>query len=158
MNFSPVLDHVTNEQSFLFTRAFRGEKESVARLAVSMINGYQDAGIVSSVKHFPGHSNESLESHSALDMVNIQKEELGDYIYPFKQALSVSQAVMLGHILFPNIDSESPDSVYKYFVNYLLREELEYDGLIIADDMQMKFYFMICTVLGRQLVKQFLLK
>lgn len=146
MNFSPVLDHVTNEQSFLFTRAFRGEKESVARLAVSMINGYQDAGIVSSVKHFPGHSNESLDSHSALDMVNIQKEELGDYIYPFKQALSVSQAVMLGHILFPNIDSESPASVSKYFVNDLLREELEYDGLIIADDMQMKSIYDMYSV------------
>lgn len=138
MNFSPVLDHVTNEQSFLFTRIFKGDKQQGAELAKAMLKGYKDADIVACVKHFPGHSNDTQDSHSELDSVNITADMLDEYIYEFKEALGDADAVMLGHILFPNIDPDSPASVSKYFVNDLLRDELQFNGLIITDDMQMK--------------------
>lgn len=138
MNFSPVLDNVSNEDSFLYTRAFRGDADNIASLAIAMIEGYREGGIIACIKHFPGYSNESLDAHSALDTIEITKEDLGLYIYPFKEALKSTDAVMMGHILFPNIDANSPTSVSKYFVNDLLREELKFEGLIITDDMQMK--------------------
>jgi len=138
MNFSPVLDHISNEQSFLFTRTFRGDQQNGIELAKAMLRGYKDAKIVACVKHFPGHSNDTQDSHSELDSVDITADMLDEYIYQFRETLKEADAVMLGHILFPNIDPDSPTSVSKYFVNDLLRDELEFNGLAITDDMQMK--------------------
>lgn len=146
MNFSPVLDNVSNEGSFLYKRAFRGDGDNIASLATAMIEGYKEAGIIACVKHFPGYSNESLDAHSALDSIDITKDDLGLYIYPFKEALKSADAVMMGHMLFPNIDPDSPTSVSKYFVNDLLREELKFEGLIITDDMQMKSIYDMYSV------------
>jgi len=138
MNFSPVLDHVTNEQSFLFTRSFRGNAQEVSDLAVAMVKGYKSAGIISCVKHFPGHSNEVLDSHSQLDNVNISTEELDEYIFQFKEVLKYTDTVMTGHMLFPKIDKDNPTTVSSFFVDTLLRKDLGFNGLIITDDMQMK--------------------
>ena len=146
MNFSPVLDHVTNEQSFLFTRSFRGTPQEVSDLAVAMVKGYKSAGIISSVKHFPGHSNETLDSHSQLDSVDISADELDEYIFQFKEVLKYTDTVMTGHMLFPKIDKDNPTTVSSYFVGTLLRKELGFEGLIITDDMQMKSIYDMYSV------------
>jgi len=146
MNFSPVLDHVTNEQSFLFTRSFRGTPQEVSDLAVAMVKGYKSAGIISSVKHFPGHSNETLDSHSQLDSVDISADELDEYIFQFKEVLKYTDTVMTGHMLFPKIDKDNPTTVSSYFVATLLRKELGFEGLIITDDMQMKSIYDMYSV------------
>lgn len=146
MNFSPVLDHVTNEQSFLFTRSFRGTPQEVSDLAVAMVKGYKSAGIISSVKHFPGHSNETLDSHSQLDSVDISADELDEYIFQFKEVLKYTDTVMTGHMLFPKIDKDNPTTVSSYFVDTLLRKELGFEGLIITDDMQMKSIYDMYSV------------
>lgn len=146
MNFSPVLDNITNEQSFLFTRSFRGTPQEVSDLAVAMVKGYKSAGIVPCVKHFPGHSNETLDSHSQLDSVNISADELDEYIFQFKEVLKYTDAVMTGHMLFPKIDKENPTTVSSFFVDTLLRTDLGFEGLIITDDMQMKSIYDMYSV------------
>lgn len=146
MNFSPVLDHITNEQSFLFTRSFRGTPQEVSKLAISMVKGYKSAGIVPCVKHFPGHSNMTLDSHSQLDSIDISADELDEYIFQFKEVLKYTDAVMTGHILFPKIDKDSPASVSSFFVDSVLRKNLGFDGLIITDDMQMKSIYDLYSV------------
>ena len=138
MNLSPVVDSISDENAYLFNRAFRGERDEIVSLSKGMIKGYKEGGVLSTIKHFPGHSNASVDFHSALDSVDIPGEELDLYIYPFKEALGVSDAVIVGHILFPQIDAQYPASLSPYFINDLLRKKLGFNGLVITDDMQMK--------------------
>lgn len=146
LNYSPVLDNILNSDSFLFSRSFRNSQHESANLAISMINGYHSGGILASIKHFPGHADATFDSHEGLDSVNITEDMLDSYIYQFKEPLKYSDAVMVGHILFPLIDSENPASVSKYFLTTLLRERLHFRGLIITDDMQMKSIYDRYTV------------
>lgn len=137
LNYSPVLDDITSSESFLYSRVFRKDQEESAKLAIGMIEGYQDSGILSCIKHFPGHDNRTFDSHSSLDSVYISKDDLVKYIDQFIGPLKYTDAVMVGHILFPLIDSENPVSVSKYFLTDILRKQLGFNGLIITDDMQM---------------------
>lgn len=138
LNYSPVLDNISNSDSFLFHRAFRKSQEDSSKLAISMINGYHSAGILSCIKHFPGHADTTLDSHSTLDSVYVTKEELNAYMYQFIHPLNYSDAVMVGHLLFPLIEDGTPTSVSEYFLTTILRNDLGFDGLVITDDMQMK--------------------
>ena len=138
VNYSPVLDNISSSNSFLYSRSFRKSQEESSKLAVQMINGYQSSGILSCVKHFPGHSNETLDSHNSLDSVNITKNNLDSYIYQFKEPLKYADCVMMGHIMFPYIDSSNPTSMSEYFLRNVLRDDLRFNGIIITDDMEMK--------------------
>ncbi len=138
MNFSPVSDYITNEESFLYKRVFRGGKEDIVRLSSSMIQGYEDAGIIPIVKHYPGYNDASSDSHETLPVVDITFDGFDEYIYQFRKILESSNGVLTSHILLPNMDADTPSSVSKVFVNDILREKLSFEGLIITDDMQMK--------------------
>jgi beta-N-acetylhexosaminidase len=137
MNFSPVLDNITSETSFLYERVFRND---ISNLATSMTEGYNDSKIISVPKHFPGHSNDSTDSHNTLPVVNITQEQLNEYISQFKYVIDEGQpkAIMIGHIQFPNISKELPSSLSSVFIQDILRDTLDFNGLIISDDMLME--------------------
>ncbi len=146
LNFSPVLDNITSSESFLYSRSFRKDQEESAKLAIGMIEGYHDGGILSCVKHFPGHDNRTSDSHSSLDRVYVSKDDLQKYISQFVEPLKYSDTVMVGHILFPLIDSVNPVSVSEYFLKDVLRNQLRFNGLVITDDMQMSSIYDRYTV------------
>lgn len=136
MNFSPVLDNITNESSFMFSRVFRNDIDD---LGASMVDGYTDAKIIAVPKHYPGHSNDSTDSHNALPTVNIGIDEIDSYISQFKYVIEEEKpsAIMIGHIQFPNISQEKPSSLSHTFIQDILRVNLGFEGIIITDDMQM---------------------
>jgi len=138
VNLAPVVEYITNTKSFLYPRVFSGTKQDVAKKASFAIKGYADSGIISVAKHYPGHSNSSVDSHFNLPSVSITKEEFVDYIYPFQYLIErdLVDVIMVGHILFPKID-QKPSTVSKIIINDTLRENLGYTGVIITDDMQM---------------------
>ncbi len=100
--------------------------------------GYTDSGIISVAKHYPGHSNSSPDSHYSLPKVYIQENEFEEYIYPFKYLVEQGsvEAIMVGHILYPNIDSK-PSTVSYKLLTEKLRQNLGYDKVLITDDMEM---------------------
>jgi beta-N-acetylhexosaminidase len=136
MNFSPVVDDINNKNSFLYERVFR---DNLTVLAQGMINGYTDAKIISVIKHFPGHGNDSDDPHENLSEVNIAKNNLDEYLSVFRVLLQNknSRVVMIGHISAPNISSD-PASLSKVFVNDILHEDLGFTGITITDDIQMQ--------------------
>ena len=138
LNFAPVLDYVTSPNSFLYERVFRGTKEDAIAYGESMVQGYQDAGIISSVKHFPGHDNDSVNSHKYLPTSTIDKQTLEEHTRIFREVIKNSKPlmVMTAHVLFPKIDPNYPATLSPVFIK-ILRNDYDYNGVIITDDMNM---------------------
>ncbi len=138
VNFSPVLDYINNPSSFLYNRVFRGTKEQVSSLGIAMVKGYQDNGISATVKHFPGHDNNSVDSHRSLPVSSIKENDLLEYIEVFRNVIKESKPymVMTSHVLFPKIDAKYPATLSPKIIS-VLRNDLLYNGVIITDDMNM---------------------
>ncbi len=138
MNLAPVVEYITSTTSFLYQRVFRGTKEEVALKSQSSIKGYTDSKIIAVAKHYPGHSNTSVDSHYNLPKVNINNEQWNEYIYTFKYLIDNKsvEVIMVGHILYPNIDSK-PSTISSELLTKRLKEDLRYKGILITDDMEM---------------------
>ncbi|HEY4503899.1 MAG TPA: glycoside hydrolase family 3 N-terminal domain-containing protein [Candidatus Paceibacterota bacterium] len=138
VNFAPVLEYITDPDSFLYHRVFRGSKENMTTNGENMVRGYQDAGIASVVKHFPGHDNDSIDSHKNLPISKIDKENLTEHMRIFEKVIEKEKPsmVMTAHVLFPKIDPTYPATLSPIFIK-ILRDDYNYDGVIITDDMNM---------------------
>lgn len=136
MNFSPVLDNIQKEESFLYDRVFRTD---ITSLGNKMISGYTDGGIIAVPKHFPGHPDSITDSHEALPEVNISEAQFDEYASQFKEIVSNTdtQAIMVGHILFKQIDTKNPSSLSSKIITEILRGKYGFNGVVITDDMQM---------------------
>lgn len=137
-NFSPVVEYITEKNSFLYPRVFRGTIEEVSQKGLSMIQGYTQAGIIAVPKHYPGHSNDSVDSHNDLPIVNISPSQWEEYIYPFEYITESkdTKALMVGHISYPQIDTK-PSTISYEIITKRLRNDLNYQGVLITDDMEM---------------------
>ena len=141
LNFAPTVDLYTNHDSQIIgSRSFGEDPEKSGILGAAFAAGSIAAGVIPTVKHFPGHGDTSVDSHGKLPVIDIDYEtfknrELIPFLYLIKEGVP---AVMSGHLSFPNIDkSGAPASLSKYFLTDVLRNQLNYDGLIITDDMMM---------------------
>lgn len=140
VNYSPVLDYITEDNSFLYNRTFNGNLADISKLGSSMVEGYQKGGVISVPKHFPGYTNKSSNSHKKLPESNLEKEEVMARIKPFRQVIKESspRMVMSTHIIYNNIDSSDPASLSKKFISDILKDDLDYKGLIITDYIEMR--------------------
>jgi len=138
VNLAPVVEYITDTNSFLYPRVFSGNIQEISRKAYSAIKGYKDSNMISVAKHYPGHSNLSTDSHFSLPKVYVSKENWDEYVFPFKYLIEqgMVDVIMVGHILYPNIDSKV-STISEVIVNEKLRKELNYEGVVITDDMQM---------------------
>lgn len=138
MNLAPVVEYITNKNSFMYYRVFRGTQEEVAQKGVSSIQGYKEAGILAVLKHYPGHSDTSPDSHFALPVVNITNDQWTNYVKPFSSILEQASvdSLMVGHVEYPNIDN-NPSTLSPEIISKRLVQNLQYQGLIISDDMEM---------------------
>lgn len=141
MNFAPTVDLFTDHNSTIIgTRSFGENPEKAGILGAAFAAGTSAAGIIPTVKHFPGHGDTSIDSHGRLPVIDIDFEifknrELVPYYYLIKENIP---AVMSGHLSFPQIEiTGAPASLSKYFLTDLLRNQLGFEGLIITDDMMM---------------------
>jgi beta-N-acetylhexosaminidase len=140
LNFAPCVDVLTNPANpAIGDRSLGSDPELVARLASAIARGFIKADVIACAKHFPGHGNTSVDSHTELPVENRALEELRALeLIPFKKALRARlEMVMMSHILFPKIDPEFPASLSPAF-GRLLRDELRFRGVVVSDDLGMK--------------------
>ncbi|MBS4534095.1 beta-N-acetylhexosaminidase [Clostridium sp. D2Q-14] len=140
MNFAPVLDIDSNPNNpVIGDRAFGSNEKIVSELGIETMKGIQSEGVISVVKHFPGHGDTSIDSHVGLPVIKKNIEEIMNFeLVPFKEAINnKTDSIMIAHIIFENIDAENVATLSKEIINNLLRKELGFDGLVVTDDMTM---------------------
>ena len=140
MDFAPVLDVNSNPNNpVIGNRSFGSNVNIVTRLGIQTMKGIQSENIIPVVKHFPGHGDTSVDSHLGLPSVNNDLKRLKSFeLVPFAEAIkNNADAVMIAHILLPKIDSENPSSLSKIIITDILRKDLNFNGVIITDDMTM---------------------
>ncbi len=142
-NFAPVADINNNPLNPIINiRAFSENKYEVADYVEAFIEGAKEERTLTTVKHFPGHGNTTIDSHLDLPKINGSKDFLiKNELYPFIKAIdSKVHSVMLGHLNVPSLEAIKgiPSSLSESIVNHLLKRELGFDGLIITDAMIME--------------------
>ncbi len=137
LNFAPVLDTTTNPDSFMYQRVFH-ERSTSHILAAELNNGLAAAGVTGVVKHFPGHDDTSDDSHLTLPTVPYSGAALVNFLSPFASLLETNPpaALMTAHVAFPSVDP-LPATLSPYWLTTYLREELNYTGVVITDDIIM---------------------
>lgn len=140
LNFAPMLDLHVNPQSPVTTdRSFGGDPQLVARMGVAFDRGLRSAGVLSCAKHFPGHGDAAVDPHLDLPVFAGTMEHLRSAeLVPFAASVAAGvPLVMTAHILLPKIDPENPASLSRKMLDGILRRELRFDGVILADDLGM---------------------
>ena len=152
MDFAPVVD-VTDENrakysNGLFSRTYGRSKKDVAEYAERFLRVLQEKGIIGCLKHFPGLAAARVDSHEELPVVEISEDELNKTdLFPYRKLLASAKvgAIMAAHATFPRHRLQEtdqngkllPSSLSYGFVTTLLRGELQFDGLVISDDLEM---------------------
>lgn len=140
VNFAPVLDINTNpDNPIIGDRAFHQRPTVVAELGCRMIQGLREGGVIPCGKHFPGHGDTPEDSHLALPIMPATWDRLHCFeLKPFKAAIAAGVPILMtAHILYGVIDPEFPVTLSKRAIYTLLREELQFDGVVVTDDLQM---------------------
>lgn len=140
MNLAPVLD-LTDipDSSIIGDRAWGNDPQMVSRLGEAYVDGMERAGVVATVKHFPGHGVTRVDSHGRLPVVDYTLDDLRRReLIPFQAAVDAGvSVVMTAHILFPGIDADYPVTISRLFMEDLLRREMGFDGVVISDGLEM---------------------
>lgn len=141
VNYAPVGDINNNPLNpVINSRSYSDDPKIVSRAVISAFKGFQDAHILPTVKHFPGHGDTNVDSHLGLPVVSKTIEEMMDVeLLPFIDAINAGlDGVMISHILYDKIDSKLPSSLSKKVINDLLIEKLNFNGLVTTDSLTMK--------------------
>src|SRR5947207_10093134 len=136
LDYAPVLDIHTNPKNpVIGDRALAEKATEVARLGAAIVRTLQAEGIAACGKHFPGHGDTSTASHIELPLVEHPPDRLRRVEFlPFTAAIQAGVAtIMTAHVLVPSLDEKRPASLSQRIVHDILREELNYDGVILSD-------------------------
>ncbi len=143
INFAPVADINNNPANpVIHTRSFGEDRYNVTVKSYMYMKGLQDAGVMACAKHFPGHGDTDVDSHYDLPVIRHSRARLDSLeLYPF-QALSRYGvgSMMVAHLQVPALDDRPnrPTTLSRKTVNELLRKEMEFEGLIFTDALEMK--------------------
>lgn len=153
INFSPSLDVNSDPANpVIGVRAFGDDPQQVAALGIALARSLQRGGVAATLKHFPGHGDTATDSHTGLPLVDHVRAvaETID-LEPFRQAIQAGAArlVMTAHIQYPALDDSRvetqqgepiapPATLSKAILTGVLREQLEFDGVVITDALNMQ--------------------
>lgn len=152
-NFAPSLDiNSERDNPVINVRSFGEDPNQVAELGQAFVDGLQDQGVISVVKHFPGHGDTNTDSHTGLPRVSHSRDEAfkGDLL-PFQQLINSDRPpamVMSAHIQYPSLDSTTikdkhggslvvPATLSRKILHDVLRVELGFKGVIVTDALDM---------------------
>lgn len=156
VNHAPVVDvNADKANPVINSRAFSDDPKVVAKLAIAQVQHMQQQGVMATLKHFPGHGNTHIDSHTGLPCINYAKDiaEAID-IAPFRDVLSnlepnqAPDMIMTAHIQYPALDDTlllskvgeriiAPATMSRRIIHDYLRTQLKYDGLIVSDALDM---------------------
>lgn len=165
--YAPVADVNNNAANpVINVRSYGEDPAAVGRFVAAFVEGVQNAGVIATAKHFPGHGDTAVDSHRGLPEINVTRERLNSVeLVPFRAAVNAGVgSVMDGHIALPRIDptvitplprnrkvgpidtDEAGEIVIEKGtmpttlspkINAILRDDLQFDGLIVTDAMSM---------------------
>lgn len=140
--YAPDCDlDIEPDNPIIGTRSFGSDPDRVGEFAAAWIDACQAEGVLASAKHFPGHGRTTVDSHKELPRVDASAETLRNTdLVPFRRAIERGVAsVMSAHVAFPAFDpSGAPATLSKPILTGLLREELEFTGLVVTDALIME--------------------
>ncbi|HEX3139928.1 MAG TPA: beta-N-acetylhexosaminidase [Rhizobacter sp.] len=139
-DFAPVLDVNNNPANpVIAERSFSEDPADVTRLAGAWMRGALRAGVACCVKHFPGHGDTHMDSHSHLPVVDKPLAALEAMEFrPFRDLKGEAPAVMTAHIVYPQLDAEHPATLSRKILGGVLRQAWGYEGVVITDSLVMK--------------------
>lgn len=140
LNFAPCLDLAINKQNKAIygrNRTFSEDPIKVAHHGAAYIRGHREEGVLSCVKHFPGHGSSLEDTHLGMADVTDTWSEFEMYPYEYIIEEGLSDMVMTTHIFNRKLDEKFPATMSARIMQGILREKLGYDGVIISDDLQM---------------------
>lgn len=139
--FAPVCDvDLEPDNPVTGTRILGSDAERVASLAATWITACQEEGVLACAKHFPGHGRTSSDPSSELAVVQASRQELVEQdLRPFRAAIEAGvAAIMTAHVAYPALDaSGAPATLSREILQWLLRQQLGFDGLIVASPLGM---------------------
>lgn len=141
INFAPVVDLATNPNNPIiakFGRAFSANEDSVTLMAKEVVLQHRHYGVLTSLKHFPGHGSSEGDTHVGLtDVTNTWSDR---ELKPYQTLIDsgYADAVMTSHIVNKRLDKKGlPGTLSADILTGILRNQLHFDGVIFTDDMQM---------------------
>lgn len=146
MNLAPVVDVNSNPTSpIINNRSYSSSPAEVATLGGLALKGYQRAGIIATLKHFPGCGDVGVNPHFGLPINSKNREELDAVeLYPFYQLVSDADTIMTTHLLIPALDPHHCVTLSKPIVEGILRQEMGYKGVVISDSLVMQGVLEMC--------------
>jgi len=141
LNFAPVVDVNINKDNPVIghlERSFSDDPIKVYEHAGYFIDAMHKYDIITAIKHFPGHGSSTEDSHLGLvDITNTYKEEVE--LFPYRKLIKDNKTdiIMTAHVMNRNIDPDNPATLSSRFLKDILRDRLNYEGVIVSDDMQM---------------------
>ena len=142
LNFAPVADVNNNPNNpVIGFRSYGEYPKDVAAHVAATVRGMERQGILTSIKHFPGHGDTDVDSHKELPVVNntLKHIEAIDF-YPFRSGIAAgASTVMIGHLNVPALDpTGTPSSLSKPTIQNYLQGQLGFKGLVVSDALGMK--------------------
>jgi beta-N-acetylhexosaminidase len=141
VNFGPVVDLAINPNNQViakFGRAFGRTAAEVVPYAEAFVRAHRGAGVLTALKHFPGHGSSTADSHEGfVDITDTWKDA---ELEPYREMIADGFAdfVMVGHLIDTDVDASGlPSSLSPEWIEGVLRGELGYDGVVISDDLEM---------------------
>ncbi|MEX0722486.1 MAG: glycoside hydrolase family 3 N-terminal domain-containing protein [Gracilimonas sp.] len=140
--YAPVLDVNNNpDNPVINVRSFSGDPQMVAEYGTAFMQGVQSEGLVATAKHFPGHGDTDVDSHSDLPVVNYDYNRLDSLeLIPFRAAINSGiTSVMSAHIAFPNLNTDAflPATLDPVVLGDLLTDSLQFNGMVVTDGLEM---------------------
>lgn len=140
LDFAPVADVWSNpDNTVIGERAYSDDYAHAAELVGNAVKGFNDGGVMCTLKHFPGHGDTAEDSHYSSAYVHRTKEEImADEMQPFRSGIEAgAEFVMVGHLIVPDID-EVPATLSYKIATGILRDELKFEGVAITDSFEME--------------------
>ena len=140
-NLAPVLDiHTNPDNPIIGDRAFSHDPHCVARMGLAAFRGFEEAGILTTGKHFPGHGETAADSHHTLPESPQPKARWNAVEFlPFREAIRAGiPSILVAHLNCPALDPTAPSSLSRIIVTDILRGELGFDGVVVSDDLEMQ--------------------
>lgn len=147
MNLAPLADVNNNPANpVIGVRSFGEDPELVGRLVAASVEGYHTAGLIATLKHFPGHGDTTTDSHLSLPIVPHTLERLTQIeLPPFRQGIAAgADAIMTAHLALPQFatggvtDEAMPATLSVSVIQGLLRERLGFTGVVVSDCLEMQ--------------------
>lgn len=141
LNLAPVVDLNSNNKNPIIgkvERSFSDKPDKVFEHASIWVTEHRKAGILSCLKHFPGHGSSKNDSH--LGFVDITKSWQTTELEPYKKLITkgLADAIMVGHLYNKDLDPDYPATLSVPTINKLLKEDMQFGGVVISDDLQMR--------------------